>query len=78
MTDPLATPASDPAKRRFFILQALRIAGTLVVAAGVLAWQTDVLTPAPNPDMGKALFALGLFATLVVPALLRRSWRSQD
>ncbi|MDO9489356.1 MAG: hypothetical protein Q7J32_13360 [Sphingomonadaceae bacterium] len=76
MTDP--TPAPDPARRRFFTLQLLRIAGTLIVAAGVLAWQTDLLTPAPNPDMGKALFALGLFTTLVLPALLRRSWRSRD
>jgi hypothetical protein len=66
----------DPARSRFFALQIVRFAGVLVVMAAVLVWQTDVLTPAPDPDKGKPLFALGLFMTLVVPPLLRRRWRS--
>ena len=74
MTD----PAPDPAMRRFFALHAVRIAGAVIVGAGVLVWQTDKVTAAPDPDGGKALFALGLFVMLVVPALLRRRWRTRD
>jgi hypothetical protein len=77
MTDPALPPAPDPSRRRYLTIQLVRLAGSLIAAAGALVWQTDALTPVPNPAMGKALFALGLFTTLVVPAVLRRAWRSQ-
>lgn len=70
MTEP------DPARSRFIALQLVRFAGVLIVMAAVLVWQTDVLTPAPNPDKGKLIFAVGLFMTLVVPPILRRRWRT--
>jgi hypothetical protein len=73
MTDP--TP--DPARPRFFMLQAARLAGVVAAAVGVLMWQTDRIGGASDPDTGKALFALGLFLVLVAPALLRKRWRSE-
>lgn len=80
MTDPLPAqdPAGDPAMRRFFTLHVVRIAGAVIMGAGVLLWQTDKLSSVPSEDGGKALFALGLFVMLVVPALLRRRWRTKD
>ena len=68
----------DPAKARFFTLQLSRLAGLLIVGIGVLLWRTDAIGGTPQPIAGKALLALGLFMSLVVPALLRRRWRSPD
>lgn len=73
MTD----PAEDPAKTRFLTLQLARLGGLLVVVTGVVVWRSDTIG-APQPTAGKALFALGLFLMLVVPALLRKHWRSPD
>lgn len=69
------TEPADPAMMRFMMLQLVRIAGVAIVAAGVLLWQTATFG-APDPDTGKAMFAGGLFLTLVLPALLRRRWRT--
>lgn len=73
----MTEPAADPAMLRFMMLQLVRIAGVAIVAAGVLLWRTDTFG-SPDPDTGKALFAGGLFLTLVAPALLRRRWRSPE
>jgi hypothetical protein len=70
------TANENLAKRRFITIQLFRLVGILIAAGGALVWQTDKLTPYPMPGYGKALLALGLFATMVVPPLLRRAWRS--
>lgn len=77
MTRPVPGPPSDPAKARFFILQLSRLGGLVAIGLGVLLWRTDSLG-APSPIAGKALFALGLLLFLVLPAVLRRRWRSPD
>lgn len=71
----MTEPTHDPAMLRFMMLQLARIAGVAVVATGVLLWRTATFG-SPDPETGKALFAVGLFLTLVVPPLLRRRWRS--
>ena len=68
----------DPAKARFLVLQLSRLGGLIIIGLGVLLWRTDSIGGAAQPTAGKALLALGLFMTLVVPPLLRRRWRSPD
>ena len=68
---------NDPAMTRFLALQLARVAGVVLAAVGVLLWQTPSFGY-PQPAPGKALFALGLFLTLVIPALLRRRWRTPN
>ena len=72
----MTAPTTDPAKPRFIVLQLARLAGVALAAIGVLLWQTPSIGGTPQPVPGKALFAIGLFLTLVVPALLRRRWRT--
>ena len=74
----MTEPTHDPAMLRFMILQLVRVVGVAIVAAGVLLWRSDAIGGAPQPDLGKALFATGLFLALVVPPLLRRRWRTSD
>lgn len=74
----MTAPADDPAMKRFFALHAVRLAAALIIALGVVVWQTDKLTAAPSPLAGKAIFAAGMFVMLVLPALLRRRWRTRD
>ena len=72
----MTAPTTDPAKPRFLALQLARLTGVAIAAIGVLLWQTPSIGGAAQPVPGKALFALGLFLTLVVPALPRRRWRA--
>lgn len=74
----MTEPTRDPARARFLILQLSRLGGLLVIGLGVLLWRTGSIGGAPQPTAGKALLALGLFMALVVPALLRKRWRSPD
>jgi hypothetical protein len=74
----MTEPTRDPAKARFLMLQVARLGGILIVGLGVMLWRTDAIAGSPQPIAGKALLALGLFISLVVPALLRKRWRSPD
>lgn len=63
----------DPARSRYFTIQAVRIAGVVQVAlaalvlGGKLGW-TELV--------GYLLLANGLADAFVIPALLARKWRS--
>lgn len=70
--------SDDPARRRFFVLHLCRLAGMVVAAAGILLWRSDAIGGYPQPTPGKALLAAGLFLFLVIPALLRKRWRTPD
>ena len=72
----MTEPTHDPAMLRFMMLHLVRIVGVAIVAAGVLLWRSEAIGGAPQPDIGKAMFAIGLFLVLVVPPLLRRRWRT--
>lgn len=73
------TPASDAlAKKRFFAIAAMRIAGALLVLIGFVlirgGWE---LAGQPTDRwIGVALVLIGAFDFAVMPLLLARRWRS--
>lgn len=74
----MTEPTHDPARSRFFALHLCRLAGMIVAAVGILLWRSDAIGGYPQPTLGKALLAAGLFVFLVVPALLRKRWRTPE
>ncbi|PEQ13936.1 hypothetical protein B2G71_06450 [Novosphingobium sp. PC22D] len=64
---------SDPARDRFFAIQAVRIAGVVQVVIGMLIAAESIALPA---WAGYVLLANGLIDTFVIPLLLARRWRS--
>lgn len=68
----------DPAAQRFAIMQAARLAGALMVLAGVLviSGQVGLLAGLP-PIAGYVLIAAGLLDFFAVPVVLARIWRSK-
>ena len=68
---------TDPAKKRWVFLNVLRIGGLIIMAVGLLIWRKGI-GGFQDELIGKILFVLGIFEALVLPAALRRSWRSKD
>ncbi|CAA9529697.1 MAG: hypothetical protein AVDCRST_MAG91-2849 [uncultured Sphingomonadaceae bacterium] len=66
------------ARTRFFTLSAARFAGVGLVFLGMAIWLGDLLRPGGWPAVGVPLFLLGAAATLFLPRLLARRWRSPD
>lgn len=64
---------ADPARARFFTIQAVRLAGVAGVVMGMLA-SNDRL-PAPV-WLGYVLLAVGLVGVFVLPPVLVRKWRT--
>lgn len=66
--------AGDPARARFFALQAIRLSG---VALGVLgALVLGQVLPLPE-IIGYVLIAFGAFDVFVLPPILAKRWRSE-
>lgn len=63
----------DPAMPRFFVIQALRIAGVALCLLGVLVLAGRIDWPRPA---GLALAVIGLLDAAIVPVLLARRWKS--
>jgi hypothetical protein len=64
---------ADPARRRFFTIQAVRLAGVAGVVAGMLASNGRL----PGPTwLGYGLIAAGLVGVFVLPPILVRKWRT--
>ncbi|MEO5587819.1 MAG: hypothetical protein ABIQ81_09040 [Novosphingobium sp.] len=72
MTDD-GSPRSDPAKLRYFTIQAVRLAGVVMVLLGMLVLNGKLAWPAP---VGYFLLLNGLFDALFVPTLLARRWKT--
>lgn len=68
---------SDPAKSRWIMLSAMRIGGLIFMAIGLLIWRKGI-GGFQDEMIGKAVFIIGLLETLIIPALLRRRWRSKE
>ena len=68
---------SDPAKTRWILLNAMCIGGLIVMAVGLLIWRKGI-GGFQDEMIGKAVFLIGLIETLIIPAMLRRAWRSKD
>lgn len=64
---------SDPAKSRFFVIQAVRLSGVAFVIAGLLAANGRIGLPV---EAGYALILVGLADTLLVPRLLAAKWKT--
>ncbi len=68
---------SDPARNRWILLNVMRIGGLVFMALGLIIWRTGI-GGFQDEMLGKALFIVGVLETLVVPAVLRRRWRSKE
>jgi len=67
--------AEARAKSRFMLINAMRIAGIVMILAGI-AVLNDVL---PLPDWAAyLLLVLGMFETFVTPTLLARLWSTNE
>ncbi|WP_120076901.1 hypothetical protein [Aurantiacibacter odishensis] len=63
------------AKGRFMLINAMRIAGVVMILAAIAVFN-DAL---PLPDWaGYLLLVLGMFETFVTPTLLSRMWSTND
>lgn len=65
----------DPARKRFFTIQAVRLAGVGCVVLGMLIASQRIALPA---WVGYVLIANGLLDVLVIPTLLARRWRTPE
>jgi hypothetical protein len=64
------------ARTRYAILSALRASGALVMILGLWIWYGNVLRGGGWPAIGGPLFGLGFVASLIVPRVLARRWRT--
>jgi hypothetical protein len=64
----------EEAKRRFMILNLLRLSGLVLVFLGI-ANVNGKLLPALTPWLGTVMLIGGVFEFFVIPVLLRRAWR---
>ena len=65
----------DPARARFFAMQAMRLGGLMMVIAALLGLN-DVL-PIP-PIAAWPLLIVGLIEMFLIPQILARHWRTID
>lgn len=65
--------ADDPARARFFTMQAVRLAGVACVVLGMLIVSQRIAWP---QWLGYLLLANGLIDVLVIPTLMARKWRT--
>lgn len=70
MSDPTD---KDPAKRRYFTIQAVRVAGVIMVLLGMLVMNRKLAWP---ELLGYFLVLNGLFDALFLPTILARRWKT--
>jgi membrane protein YdbS with pleckstrin-like domain len=63
----------DPARRRFFAIQAVRLAGVAMVVLGMLIASRQTGWPTWP---GYLLLVIGLVDVFVIPVKLARRWRT--
>lgn len=69
----------DPARRRFFTIQAVRLAGVAFVVVGMLIASGRIELPEWLPPwLGYLLIANGLVDVFVIPTRLARKWRTPE
>ena len=67
--------SEDPAKRRYFTIQAVRAAGVVMVLLGILVLNGRLDWP---EILGYFLFLNGLFDALFLPTILARRWKTPE
>ncbi len=65
----------EQAKRRFFMLAAIRLSGVVVAFFGIAVVMKRLIEPADI--VGTALIAVGAFEVILLPVLLLRRWRTE-
>lgn len=65
--------SDDPAKARFFAIQALRWTGLAMVMAGLLIVLDKIDLPG---EAGYVLCVVGLADALIMPSVLARIWKT--
>lgn len=70
------SPTPDPARGRFLAVQLTRLAGLVLIGAGLLVWVTDLVEPGGLPALGIPLVLIGLAESIVLPLVLVRRWRT--
>ena len=65
----------DPARARFFAMQAMRLGGLMMVIAALLG--LNGVLPVP-PVAAWPLLIVGLIEIFVIPQILARHWRTID
>jgi hypothetical protein len=65
--------SDDPAKARFFALQAIRFGGVAITIVGALIIARKIDLP---QEAGYAIFLVGVLDALFMPRLLARRWKS--
>lgn len=63
----------DPARGRFFVLQAVRMAGVAMVLTGLAITQGAIDLP---QAVGVVLVAAGFLDVFFVPRMLAKKWKS--
>ncbi len=70
--NPNPPPAPDPARAKYFLLQALRLSGAGLAFAGAAVIGHHL----PLPEaVGYALVLAGAVEATIVPVLLARAWK---
>ena len=68
-------PTEAQSRQRFMLINFMRVAGVVMILAGIAVFN-DVL---PLPDWaGWMLLVLGMFETFVTPTLLARIWSTNE
>jgi len=68
----------DPARARFFIIQAARLSGVVLTLLGMAIWRGDLVEPGGSPVVGGVIIVAGLIDLVLVPKVLARRWRSPE
>ncbi|MEE4349432.1 MAG: hypothetical protein V2J26_04320 [Pacificimonas sp.] len=74
MTIPPAPLDEETAKRRFFTLGFIRLAGIALTVIGVMIW-TQGAFGLQDETVGKAVALVGIACMFLLPAFIRRRWR---
>ncbi|VWX47011.1 hypothetical protein [Novosphingobium sp. 9U] len=75
----MARQEVDPARGRFFTIQAVRLAGVAFVVVGMLIASHRIALPGRLPSwLGYLLIVNGLVDVFVIPVRLARKWRSPE
>ena len=63
------------ARKRFFILQMIRLSGAFLALLGAVIISGRLID---MPEIGYVLLVIGVLDLFFVPNLISRSWRSKD
>ena len=64
------------ARARFAVISAARAGGVAAMLLGMWIWLGDAVRAGGYAPIGFPLFAIGFFASLILPQILARRWRT--